>query len=113
MYLESKKDELVYGTYVKLRREKIKPMSYYLVHPDPSIGRIVRVDKTGETGRDTYPWDWYMLHGLDWVTRGRRYTVRSMGNDESLKAIVETVETLLNYEGLDFTGYREEQGDEP
>jgi len=78
----------------KLRRDKIKYGSYFLVDEDGTV--IARADKTG-TRRDNYPWDWYLWADMQFTDDARK----PFGHCESLKACIDEVEGRLNQYGVE------------
>ena len=86
---------------MKLKRKKIGDRSYQLV--DTKTGEVIaHAAQTGEHGRDNYPWDWYLEDGVEWAEK--KYpsgaTIRTGGSAESLKNIVDNVESTATYFGL-------------
>lgn len=86
---------------MKLTRKKIEPMSYYLV--DEQGRRVARADKTGEDGRDNYPWSWALQTGVEWATEPKSgQSLRVTGVEESLKAIVSSLQWQADHYGITF-----------
>ncbi|MFT4471857.1 hypothetical protein ACMX2H_18300 [Arthrobacter sulfonylureivorans] len=84
---------------MKLTRKKLDAGAYHLVDP---AGRVVaRIDRTGEYGRDNYPWDWHLFGKLNWAwprKDGREAPVT--GTAETLKDCIEIIEYRVNAYGL-------------
>lgn len=90
---------------MKITRKKTGDRAYNLVDPQGRV--IASAAQTGEHGRDNYPWDWYLATGVDWTDpmadRGpHQMPARTGGTAESLKVIVQTIESGADQYGLTF-----------
>ncbi len=90
---------------MKLKRKKVGDHSYDLV--DTATGTaIARVSKTGEDGRDNYPWSWELA---DDIKGFGDPGIRTTGVTESLKNAVDFIETTTNMVTLVYRTTREQR----
>lgn len=82
------------ATNGRLHRRKVTAGSYELHDDDGRL--IARADRTGEPGRDNYPWEWTLADGLQWAGTLSRVG----GTAETLTECMDTVGSRLKQYGV-------------
>lgn len=79
----------------EIKRRKVGDRKYIVLRDGVEIGTVV---KTGEDGRDNYPWDWYIADGVESLRKASgsaeslRYGIENVANNAGLVEIVKTTE---------------------
>ena len=88
---------------MKLKRRKVEASNYELVDEQGNL--IAHVIRTGEYGRDDYPWDWYLADDVEFDvdkdSTGHR--PRSQGNSDNMRDAVDYIETCISQYGIRHT----------
>jgi hypothetical protein len=77
-------------TNTELKRKKIKPGSYQIIHVES--GKVIAQAHLTGSGLDDYPWEWTLEQGVYFGNTSAKET----GVEESLRYCIDTIRALIS-----------------